>query len=89
MLVGKSCPWCHRTLLVYKLKNLSKQVKVIFLEADINSGQWIFKEKFKGCKTLINFIKKDHKIMFSDQHYHYYLILKIIKSIFYLMKVRK
>ena len=49
LLVGNSCPWCHRTLLIHKLKNLSKQVKVIFLEADINSGQWVFNEKFKGC----------------------------------------
>ena len=39
LLVRDSCPWCHRTLLVYKLKNLYKQVKVIFLEAYINSGQ--------------------------------------------------
>ena len=34
LLVGNSCPWCHRTLLIYKLKNLSKKVKIIFLEAD-------------------------------------------------------
>ncbi len=58
LLVGNSCPWCHRTLLIYKLKNLSKKVKVIFLEADINSGQWIFNEKFKGCETLHQFYKK-------------------------------
>ena len=58
LLVGNSCPWCHRTLLVYKLKNLSKKVKVIFLEADINSGQWIFNEKFEGCETLHQFYKK-------------------------------
>ena len=58
LLVGNSCPWCHRTLLVYKLKNLSKKIKVIFLEADINSGQWVFNEKFKGCKTLNQFYKK-------------------------------
>ena len=58
LLVGNSCPWCHRTLLVYKLKNLSKKVKVIFLEADINSGQWIFNEKFEGCETLHKFYKK-------------------------------
>ena len=58
LLVGDSCPWCHRTLLVYKLKKLCKEVKVIFLEADINSGQWVFKEKFKGCKTLNQFYKK-------------------------------
>ena len=55
LLVGDSCPWCHRTLLVYKLKHLSKEVKVIFLEADINSGQWVFNKKFKGCKTLNQF----------------------------------
>ncbi len=58
LLVGNSCPWCHRTLLVYKLKNLSKKVKVIFLKADINNGQWIFNEKFKGCNTLDQFYKK-------------------------------
>ncbi len=61
LLVGNSCPWCHRTLLVYKLKNLSKKVKVIFLEADFNSGQWIFSEKFEGCKTLHQFYKKAQK----------------------------
>jgi len=61
LLVGNSCPWCHRTLLVYKLKNLSNKVKVIFLEADINSGQWIFNEKFNGCKTLSQFYKKAKK----------------------------
>ncbi len=62
LLVGNSCPWCHRTLLIYKLKKLSKQVKVIFLEADINSGQWVFKEKFEGCKTLNQFYKKGSKV---------------------------
>ena len=61
LLVGNSCPWCHRTLLVYKLKNLSKEVKVIFLEADINSGQWIFNKKFEGCMTLHQFYKKAQK----------------------------
>ena len=61
LLVGNSCPWCHRTLLIYKLKNLSKKVKVIFLEADINSGQWIFNEKFEGCDTLHQFYKKAQK----------------------------
>ena len=61
LLVGNSWPWCHRTLLIYKLKNLSKKVKVIFLEADINSGQWIFNEKFEGCDTLHQFYKKAQK----------------------------
>ena len=89
LLVGNSCPWCHRTLLVYKLKQLSRQVKVIFLEADINSGQWVFNEKFKGCESLNQFIKKHQNIMFSGRHYHYYLIFIMIRLIFYLMKVLK
>ena len=61
LLVGNSCPWCHRTLLIYKLKNLSNKVKVIFLEADINCGQWIFNEKFEECETLDQFYKKAQK----------------------------
>ena len=61
LLVGNSCPWCHRTLLVHRLKNLSKQVKVFYLEADINSGQWVFIEKFRGCKTLNQFYKKGNQ----------------------------
>ena len=61
LLLGNSCPWCHRTLLVHKLKNLSKRVKIIFLEVDINSGQWIFNEKYKGCETLNQFYKKAQK----------------------------
>ncbi len=58
LLVGNSCPWCHRTLLIYKLRKLSKQIKVIFLETDIDSGQWVFNEKFKGCENLNQFYKK-------------------------------
>ena len=61
LLVGNSCPWCHRALLIYKLKDLSKKVKVIFLEADVNSGQWIFNEKFEGQETLHQFYKKAKK----------------------------
>ena len=61
LMVGNSCPWCHRTLLVHELKNLSKKVKVIFLKADINSGQWLFNDHFKGCKTLNQFYKKAQK----------------------------
>ena len=61
LLVGNACPWCHRTLIVYNLKKLSKKVKVIFLEADTNNGQWIFDEKFKGYRTLYQLYKKAQK----------------------------
>ena len=61
LLVGNSCPWCHRTLLVYQIKNLFREVKVIYLEADINSGQWIFNKKFLGCRTLFELYKKSKR----------------------------
>ena len=39
LLVGNSCPWCQRTLLVHKIKHLSKEVKIVFLKADLEHGE--------------------------------------------------
>ena len=61
LLVGNSCPWCHRTLLVYQIKNLFKQIKVIFLKPDIEHGEWVFEKKLKGCNRLSEFYKKANK----------------------------
>ena len=65
LLVGKSCPWCQRTLLIHEIKHLSKKVKVIFLKADVEHGEWIFNRKFKGCMRLSELYKKaNQKIIF-------------------------
>ena len=61
LLIGKSCPWCHRTLLVYKIKNLFQHIKVIFLRPDIEHGEWVFEKKFKECNRLHEFYKKANK----------------------------
>ncbi len=61
LLVGNSCPWCHRTLLAYQIKNLTEDIKVIYLQADHYNGQWIFKKKFQGFKTLSEVYKRTHK----------------------------
>ncbi len=58
LLVGNSCPWCQRTLLVHEIKHLSKKVKVIFLKADVEHGEWVFKTKIKGCLRLTELYKK-------------------------------
>ena len=58
LLVGNSCPWCQRTLLVHKIKCLSKEVKVVFLKADIEHGEWIFNKNLKGCFRLYEIYKK-------------------------------
>ena len=65
LLVGNSCPWCQRTLIVHEIKDLSKKVKVIFLKADIEHGEWIFNTKIKGCTRLSDLYKKAYnKIIF-------------------------
>ncbi len=59
--MGNSCPWCQRTLLVNEIKNLSKKVKVIFLKADVEHGEWIFNTKIKVCIRLSDLYKKANK----------------------------
>ena len=61
LLVGNSCPWCQRTLLVHGIKHLSEKVKVIFLKADVEHGEWIFNSKVKGCIRLTDLYKKANK----------------------------
>jgi len=60
-LVGNSCPWCQRTLLVHEIKHLSKKVKVIFLKADVEHGEWIFNTKINGYIRLSDLYKKANK----------------------------
>ena len=64
LLVGHSCPWCQRTLLVHEIKHLSKKVKVIFLKADIEHGEWIFDTKIQGFIRLSDLYKKANKKIF-------------------------
>ena len=61
LLVGNSCPWCQRTLLLHQIKHLSKEVKVVFLKADIEHGEWIFNKNLKGCIRLSELYKKANK----------------------------
>ena len=61
LLVGNSCPWCQRTLLVHKIKQLSKEVKVVFLKADFEHGEWIFNTNLKGFIRLYDLYKKANK----------------------------
>ena len=64
LLVGNSCPWCQRTLLVHEIKNLSKKVKLIFLKADVEHGEWIFNKNLKGCLRLSELYKKANEKKF-------------------------
>ena len=60
LLIGSACPWCHRTLLIYRLKNLSKTINIIFLNPRYQDGEWVFKEHFFGMKTLSEIYAKSN-----------------------------
>ena len=52
LLVGATCPWCHRLMITYKLLNLSDKIKINLLIPKYKTGEWIFKKKFYNCKNL-------------------------------------
>ena len=52
LLVGATCPWCHRLMITYKLLNLSNKIKINLLIPKYKTGEWIFKNKFYNCKNL-------------------------------------
>ena len=52
LLVGSTCPWCHRLIISHTLLNLSTKVKLIFLKPNYKTSEWIFKKDFYNCKNL-------------------------------------
>ena len=60
LLIGSTCPWCHRTLLFTALKKISK-IKIIYLKPNLNNGEWIFENNFFGNKSLTQLYKRTYK----------------------------
>ena len=58
LLVGATCPWCHRLLIQLNLQNLSKKINIIFLNPNYEMGEWSFNETFVDNKTLEDLYKK-------------------------------
>lgn len=57
LLVGVSCPWAHRTVLVRTLKGLEAAIATETLEADPSVGGWRFRSPMLGCQTLKEFYR--------------------------------
>ncbi len=58
LIIGRSCPWAHRTWLVHKLKGLDSYINLFIAKADHNSGLWIFESPILGCRSLIELYQK-------------------------------
>ena len=53
LLIGRSCPWAHRTWLVYQLRNLQESLNIQRVFADHSAGRWQLEEAWMGCKSLL------------------------------------
>ncbi len=53
LIIGRSCPWAHRTWLVYEIRELKNSLNLIFAKADSQRGQWLLEPSFLGCNSLL------------------------------------
>ena len=58
LIVGKGCPWAHRTLVVRALKGLDQAIAVIKVLPNVNAGGWKFETPYLGCTTLPELYQK-------------------------------
>lgn len=58
LIVGWSCPWAHRTLIVRALKGLQDCLPVTIVSPSPQAGGWCFETPFQGCSTLRQFYQQ-------------------------------
>ena len=52
LIVGRSCPWAHRTWLVWSLRQLQDSISLVVAHPDPDGGLWRLSPPFQGCDTL-------------------------------------
>ena len=58
LIVGWSCPWAHRTLMVRALKGLEACIPVTIVSPSPQAGGWCFETPVQGCTTLRQFYQQ-------------------------------
>jgi len=58
LIIGRSCPWAHRTWLVYKLRNLESSLNLLISKADQKAGRWQMEPAWLGCDSLLDIYRK-------------------------------
>ena len=53
LIVGRSCPWAHRTWLVYQLRELHENLNLLIATADSKAGRWSINPPWLRCNSLL------------------------------------
>lgn len=53
LIIGRSCPWAHRTWLMHQLRGLEGSLSVLVAKADHNAGRWQLSPPWLGCDSLL------------------------------------
>jgi len=50
LVIGRSCPWAHRTWLVHQLRHLHNSLTLVMAQADHNAGRWALNPALGGVR---------------------------------------
>ena len=58
LIIGRSCPWAHRTWLVYQLRGLYNNLNLIIAKVDKKAGRWAIEPSWLDCESLLEIYQK-------------------------------
>ena len=53
LILGRSCPWAHRTWLVHTLRGLGSSLNILMAQADHQAGRWQIDPPWQSCHSLL------------------------------------
>ena len=53
LILGRSCPWAHRTWLVHQLRQLDASLNLLMATADHKAGRWRLDPAWLDCTSLL------------------------------------
>ena len=54
LIIGRSCPWAHRTWLVHRLRRLEGSLTLLTATADHRGGRWSLEPPWLNCPSLLD-----------------------------------
>jgi len=58
LIIGRSCPWAHRTWLMYELRHLHNNLNLLIAKVDQKAGRWQIDPCWLGCDSLLALYQK-------------------------------